>query len=195
MTDILFQIEQVRPPIKFAYFDLGGVVFSFSGGLEAFAKKVHSSLEEVTAYWMSQDDAICRGELDPQQFWNNLASQFGFNDTDLDFLGFWISHFRPIRKTHEAMKSLQTHGIKVGILANIYPKVFEKALYVGAIPKLNYYSIIKSCDLGIVKPDLQIFEHALSQTGLHPNEVILIDDRAENIRVANRLKWNTVLFE
>lgn len=195
MIEILTLIERIKPPIKFAYFDLGGVVFSFSGGLEAIANKVKRPLEEVAAYWRSQDDAICRGELQPQQFWANLVSQFGHPDTGLDFLDFWISHFQPIQQTHDAMRDLQSDGVQIGILTNIYPGVFERAIDIGAIPNLEYQAVVKSCELGIVKPDLQIFEHALSQTGFSPNEVLFIDDRVENTQVAKKLEWNAILFE
>lgn len=195
MTEILSSVERINPPIRFVYFDLGGVVFSFSGGLEAIANKVGRSLEDITAYWRSQDDAICRGELQPQQFWNNLASQFHYNGANFDFLDFWISHFQPIQQTHDAMRALQSDGTQIGILTNIYPGVFERAIDTGAIPDLEYQVVVKSCELGIVKPDLQIFRHALTQTNFGPGEVLFIDDRVENTQVAKKLKWNGILFE
>lgn len=195
MKEILTPIQTIKPPIEFAYFDLGGVVFSFSGGLEAIANKIGRPIEDVTAYWKSQDDEICRGELQPQQFWNNMISQFHYDGPKLNFLEFWVSHFQPIRKTHEAMRVLQSKSVQIGILTNIYPGAFERALNTGAIPNLCYHAVVKSCEIGIVKPDRKIFEFALSQTALSPCQVIFIDDREENIKVAKKLNWNTLLFE
>ncbi|MBU1885685.1 HAD-IA family hydrolase, partial [Patescibacteria group bacterium] len=179
---------------KYAFFDLGGVVFSFSRGLEAIAQLIDVPLSEVTTYWRSRDDEICKGKLEPQQFWRDLVSHFGQGDKDIDFLNFWIGHFCPIQETHIAMRALQSRGVLLGIITNIYPGIFEVAVRTGLIPKLDYQAVVQSCEIGIVKPDQQIFHHAIGLTDMRPSEVILVDDRAENTRVAKKLGWHSLLF-
>ena len=139
----------------------------FLAGLEAISEKLNIPLAEIISYWKSQDDSICLGKLNPQ--------------------GFWIDHFTPNKKVHKSMMELQSTGIKIGLLTNIYLRGDERAIENGIIPNLDYFSVIKSCDLGLVKPNKRIFEYALEQTTSKPNDIVLIDDRDENIQVAKNL--------
>jgi putative hydrolase of the HAD superfamily len=54
----------------------------------------------------------------------------------------------------------------------------------------RYYS----CRLGAAKPDPQAFQLALSDLGAQPDEVLFIDDRAENTRTARDLGMHTSTF-
>jgi len=194
MVEKIRSLEQIKQPIQYVFFDLGGVVFSFSRGLEAIAQQTGVPLSDVTAYWQSRDDEICKGNLKPQRFWNDLVSHFGQGNRGVDFLRFWISHFSPIQKTHHAMKAIQSRGIQLGIITNIYPGVFDIAVRTGLVPDLNYQAVVQSCRIGIVKPDQQIFRHAIGLTGMRPNEVVLVDDRAENTHAVKKLGWHSLLF-
>jgi len=195
MKELLTSIENINQPIRFAYFDLGGVVFKFSGGLETISSRLGIPLASIESYWRAQDDQICLGKLTPQDFWVNLVSHFGRGEKDMNFLEMWIDHFEAISETHGAMEELQSNGVQIGLLTNIYPSVLEKAIEKGYIPQLPYHSVIQSCEVGLVKPDKQIFELALKPINYLPSEVILIDDREENIEVARTLGWNVHHFK
>ena len=54
----------------------------------------------------------------------------------------------------------------------------------------RYYS----CRLGAAKPDPRAFELVLSDLGAQPDEVLFIDDRAENTRAAGDLGMHTITF-
>ena len=194
MSERLNSFDQIQPPIRIAFFDLGGVVFSFHGGLEAMAQLFNKPLSQVKEYYFSRDDQRCRGELAPQQFWNDLVSQFGSGDRDMDFLQFWTSYFRPVPETHQAMQDVQSRGVALGILTNMSPGVFDIALRLGVIPTLDYAVVVQSCDLGIVKPDPAIFNHALRLAGVSPEQAVLIDDRAENTNAVEALGWYSLPF-
>ena len=80
---------------------------------------------------------------------------------------------------------------KIGIIAN-QPLGTEERLEKWGIDK--YISlVIASEEVGLVKPDLRIFNLALNRTECDSNEVILIGDRLENdIGPANCLGWKTI---
>lgn len=80
MKELLHSIEVSKTPIRFAYFDLGGVVFNFSGGLEQISQDIHIPFEEIVAYWRSLDNQICLGDLTPQDFWEKLVDHFQVGD-------------------------------------------------------------------------------------------------------------------
>ena len=195
MKELLKSLENTKQPIRFAYFDLGGVVFSFSGGLKTMANNLNVPIESVESYWRAHDDQICLGKLTPQDFWVKLVSHFGSGEKELDFLEMWIDHFKPISETHEAMRQLDSDGVQIGLLTNIYPGVLDKAVERGCVPELPYHSVIQSCEVGIVKPDKQIFDIALARTNYLPSEVLFIDDREENTKIASSIGWNVHLFK
>lgn len=193
MSEIIRAVELIRPQVEFVYFDLGGVVFNFSGGIQAISKRLQVPENEISAMWRRYDDAICRGDLHPQEFWEILNNTFG-TLVELDFLTFWMDHFSPIDSTHQAMRELSSSGMNVGILTNIYPGVYEKALERGVIPDLPYSAVIRSCEVGLVKPDPQIFHYAAETSGYRAPQILLIDDRSENIQGADAAGWNSFQF-
>jgi putative hydrolase of the HAD superfamily len=195
MKELLQTIEISKTPIRFAYFDLGGVVFNFSGGLEQISKDFNISLEDVRVFWKSRDDQICLGQLTPQAFWQELVAHFGVGMSGSNFLDMWIDHFEPVSETHEVMKKLQGNGVQLGLLTNIYPGVYEKAMEKGVIPQLPYHAVIQSCEVGLVKPDTGMFEIALQSANVQPAEIIFVDDRSENTDMASSLGWNVHLFQ
>ncbi|RLC34724.1 hypothetical protein DRH14_02305 [Candidatus Shapirobacteria bacterium] len=195
MTDSNTIISKIKFSAKYAFFDLGGVVFTFSDGLQAIAELIHQPLQDIVAYWNLQDNYICMGKLDPQQFWIKLTSHFSSGDPNMDFVKFWVSHFKPIQETHNAIKILNSEGFPIGIITNIYPRVFRRAMEQGMIPNINYQTIVQSCDLGITKPNLQIFTYAINQTDLTPRDVILVDNIIQNTQAVTRLGWNSFLLK
>jgi putative hydrolase of the HAD superfamily len=54
----------------------------------------------------------------------------------------------------------------------------------------RYYS----CRLGAAKPDPQAFQLTLSDLGAQPDQVLFIDDHAENTRTARDLGMHTITF-
>ncbi|OWA33665.1 hypothetical protein B9G55_20175 [Saccharibacillus sp. O16] len=54
-------------------------------------------------------------------------------------------------------------------------------------------SIVVSSDEGFKKPDLRLFERTAAQ--LHGAKVCFIDDKQENLDVAGRLGWSTLLAD
>lgn len=53
---------------------------------------------------------------------------------------------------------------------------------------------IFSAEVGLRKPDPGIFQHVLDLIGADPEEVVFVDDFAENIQAARRLGLRTIQF-
>ncbi len=47
-----------------------------------------------------------------------------------------------------------------------------------------------SSEIGHVKPEREIFEHVLNDTGLQPRDILFVDDNAENIQIAKELGFH-----
>lgn len=53
---------------------------------------------------------------------------------------------------------------------------------------------IVSADVGLRKPDPAIYALALERIGAHPSECVFVDNKAENVRVADVLGIKSVIF-
>jgi putative hydrolase of the HAD superfamily len=54
--------------------------------------------------------------------------------------------------------------------------------------------VIVSCELGVAKPSLEIYEATLARMGTQAHETLFVDDRIENVEAARELGLHAVLF-
>ena len=69
------------------------------------------------------------------------------------------------------------------------------SLQYGFLPKLNYTVVVKSCDLGLIKPDKKIYLYAQKMAGVAPSEILFIDDYEKNTAAARKLGWQAYTFD
>ena len=55
--------------------------------------------------------------------------------------------------------------------------------------------LVYSYEVGIEKPDRRIYEIACERLGVHPSEVVFLDDLEANVAAARRLGMRAVLFQ
>lgn len=185
----------MKKDIKFVYFDVGGVLFRWREVLIEIAVKHKKPVDEVLRVFAKYDEAACRGLLTSQQLWKKIHRELKISpEKDFDFLNFSMTKFVPIIETHEFIKEIAEH-LPIGLLTNVHPGVFEQVRRFGHIPNLNYSAVIQSCLLGVVKPEKEIYKHAQKQAKVKPKHLLFIDDTEVNIKGADVLGWNTVLFD
>jgi HAD superfamily hydrolase (TIGR01509 family) len=63
--------------------------------------------------------------------------------------------------------------------------------------KLSDYfgDIFISSDIGLIKPDPEIFKFCVDKLGVDPSECVFIDDKKKNTESANSVGMNAYLFE
>ena len=65
-----------------------------------------------------------------------------------------------------------------------------------SFPSLSTFEyLIYSCDYGSIKPELAIYRNCLELLKAAPQDILYLDDRAENVEAAARLGINSVLFD
>jgi 2-haloacid dehalogenase len=100
----------------------------------------------------------------------------------------------PIDANVALLRSLLAAGIPVHAISNFNRSKFDLAREV--FPFLDEFDdIVISGDVGLVKPDPEIFQLLVARCELVPERSIFIDDNPANIETARRLGFLTVLFE
>jgi HAD superfamily hydrolase (TIGR01549 family) len=80
---------------------------------------------------------------------------------------------------------------RIGVIANQSPGTEARLTKWGLMPPVSV--CLSSAEIGLEKPDPEIFRLALSRAGCAPDEAIMIGDRIDNdIRPARLQGWRTI---
>lgn len=179
---------------KFVFFDIGGVFFSYRFALKKLAAKHGVSKEDLGGAFKKYDPAACRGEISPSDLWSkyrkelDISSPSGFHLRD-----FWMENLSLIKESHLLAKEV-SKKYPVGLLTNVYSGWFEETFKKGFIPDLNYKVVLKSCQLGLIKPEEGIYKAAQKRVGVKKEEILFVDDTLENVLGAEKVGWKAIRF-
>lgn len=131
-----------------------------------------------------------RGEISGQQYWSAIARDAGTQLTP--------EHIAWLRRTDVAMWSnmnpqmlrwaaqLRAQGLRTAVLSNMHPDM-TKAVRAEFTWSADFHCFVLSAELGLAKPDPQIFQHCLDCLKVGANEALFIDDKPRNTCAAEEL--------
>lgn len=162
--------------IKYILFDFGGVLTESgrSGFITATIAELYGQ-DPKTINIADYHAALRRGKGSDEKMFEDLNQLYHKQVTKAMFLDKVHDAFKPSAAVYELAEQLRTHGIKTGILSNIFAMNAEvlrrEGWYEGFDP------VILSCDIGYAKPDQGIYDIAIERCGVAPSEILFIDDQ------------------
>ncbi len=86
------------------------------------------------------------------------------------------------------IKDLRSKGYMICLLSNANNEFFERMIY-PTYPEFKalFDEILISANIGMVKPDEEMYRHALKVMNANPEEAVFIDDSLGNVEAANKL--------
>lgn len=179
------------------FFDLGNVLVDFS------EKKLVQILSEASDLPFSQvwetridDDikAVETGMLPPEDYFEKrIRSKIPHWEYE-DLIQVWYDVFIINPKGRGLFLDLKHKGRDVYILSNLaeFNKIAVERKFPGFFEQstANFFSY----ELGLIKPDLKIYEKAAELAGVCPEDCAFLDDRAENVEGARRAGWKAFHF-
>ncbi|MFC0036851.1 HAD-IA family hydrolase [Actinomadura rayongensis] len=96
--------------------------------------------------------------------------------------------FRPVEPMYDALRAVRAGGLHVGLLSNSWGNAYPRHLFDDV-----FHDVVISCEVGMRKPDEQIFRHAVERLGLTPAECAFIDDIEHNCRAAEAVGMTAIL--
>ncbi|MBV9292097.1 MAG: HAD family phosphatase [Frankiales bacterium] len=166
-------------------FDLGGVLVDF-GGVEPMRELSGiDSDDELWRRWLTCEHVrrFERGLCDPDEFAADLIKDWQLPISPDEFL----DAFRgwPIGPLAGAMELV--HDVRAATTTACLSNT-NQAQWDASIERWSMHTLFDraylSFDLGMVKPDREIFEHALTDLDLSPQRVLYLDDNAINVEAA-----------
>ena len=194
----------VMQKIEAVIFDLGGVILNIDYNLtsKAFVKAGVKNFNEM--YSQAEADDLFRhletGEISEDSFYKELNKKAGLELSANDIEKAWNSMLLTFReKSLEFLKKIKprykifllsnTNHIHLKELRNIYhnkprefafEKYFDKAYY--------------SCEMGLRKPNADIYDFVLQENDLDPAETLFVDDSIQNVEAAKFSGLQTILL-
>jgi HAD superfamily hydrolase (TIGR01509 family) len=179
--------------VRFVYFDVNGcLVRFFHRAFTRMSAEHNTPVDTVEATFWHYNDAVCRGEMDLEEFNSHLAK--ALNVSEVDWMQYYMEEVDPIPEMHELLTWAAEH-YHVGLLTNIMPGFINEMLDRKLIPDIEYAAIIDSSQVGAIKPEEVIFDEAEARSNCQPNELLLIDDSRHNIMAAQKHSWRVLWFD
>lgn len=169
--------------IRAIFFDFGGVLLRHMDGVDHKAIESRLALPERTllrclyidSRYMDFQVGKCTWEEWVASVWASAEDVCGEKAAEV-MRAFWAAE-RPLNEEMLSLVArLRSRGYRTGIISNTVPG-FEERLRSQAAHIVPLFDVrLGSGDLGIAKPDPQIYLHAAETLGVSPHESVFTDD-------------------
>jgi putative hydrolase of the HAD superfamily len=195
-------MDNTKNEIKNILFDWGGVITDLH--LDATKKAFHDLGLSIFDEHVPHDplDNIFIpfeiGNISPEEFRNNIRMLSATSLTDTMIDGAWNAMLgvlpeerwkllESISHTYRTFLLSNTNAIHLNYYFNYLQGIYGTFGYVHLFEKAYF-----SHELHLRKPNADIFEFVVKDSGINPQETLFIDDFLENIETARKLGFQTV---
>lgn len=186
-------------PLRAVIFDYGMVLTGPANPLAhqrmlELTQLAHSVFEKN--YWLHRM-AYDRGTLHGQTYWQSFAHSASttLEPAVIDRLieqdiRMWTDLNPTMMRWVE---KIQAAGLRTAILSNMGAEVLAHMranfAWLDTFDHLTW-----SCELDMLKPEPEIYQHTLDKLGVRAEEALFLDDREENVEGARRVGLHALLF-
>lgn len=180
---------------SFVYFDVGGV-----------------TIKDFTATdnWdrLKQEDLCLTDKTTPifDKFWQEYGKRVSI-DVDIDsvapqlllpdgfsILDHMIKRFGQNQLIWPIIQSTK-EKCRVGLLTDMYPRMFAAIKAAGLFPPIEWDVIIDSSVEKVRKPNPEIYAIAEARAKVNPKEILFIDNVSKNLDPATLRGWSTFFYD
>ena len=151
-------------------------------------KKAHKLYKKVN---LDIDKGIYPTEYLKELFAKELKIQLPEQPSMLEE---FVNLFKPNIPMHALVK-LTACKTPVGLLTNMHIGMLDLIKKRQLIPNIRWKTVVDSSKLGTAKPEKKIFEIAIKKAKFPASEILFVDNKQENIEVAQELGMQTYLYD
>jgi len=180
---------------------LGGVIvkdFSASNKWYELRRNIglKEELDEVFMEFfktLEHSDLCTNGDID--SFLPVFAEKFGLNfSKQYSMLLDFVDRFEKNPSIWPVLRHIK-RKYHIGLLTNMYPRMFRAIQDKGLFPPIEWDVIIDSSVVGLRKPDKAIFDLAEKIAQVKKEEILFVDNSEKNIEAASHFGWQTFLYD
>jgi putative hydrolase of the HAD superfamily len=170
-------------------FDLGGVLVEFSGvrGLAVLLQGRLSEseiMEQMSHYLPSEEFGL--GKLSPREFGERFVKDWNIDLSPEDFLQEFQSWSKRLLPGAVELLTLLRPRYRLAALSNSNELHWERNTNELGVTRL-FEVAISSHQVGLSKPDPQMYLTALDRLGTSPDRIMFFDDVPANVTAASAL--------
>jgi epoxide hydrolase-like predicted phosphatase len=128
------------------------------------------------------------GEIEPAEFERRFGPRLGVAETE-GLIERMFAAVGPDEDVIAAVRSVRDAGVRTGLISNSWgTSIYDPDALEGLFDE-----IVISGDVGLHKPQPQIYRLAADRLGVAPAECVFVDDLRENVRGAEEVGMTAVL--
>ena len=186
--------------ISLVLFDLGGVLYNIEHArTKNQLVNISSSDNCNLKFTLEQADPIFAqydaGNIDTKEFLQALRTDYALHGTDEEILQAWNAMLLGLYPDSLALVTLLRNHVNIALLSNInecHHRYIEDAC---SELFAQFHHLFLSYTLGKKKPDPDIFEYVIQQTGYPAHSILFLDDTPKNCEIAKTLGIHTRLID
>ena len=176
--------------VRAILFDCFGVIVT--DALKTVIEELDASNPVLSRQVMDVIHANNRGLLDSSESNRQIAEFLGVGVDE------WIDQIEHGEVKDDRVLSytreLRERGYKTALLSNIGQQSLERRFSQQEL-KDHFDAVVASGELGIMKPEPEIYLHAARVLGVKPNECVMVDDRETHCAGARAVGMQSVCYD
>ena len=182
---------------KLILFDWGNIVESHTTGYtcadawnDLFVASGYNGKEIVFKKLSKYKLSSISSEEEFSKIYDIMAKDFKLNASFEKFIKLYKEIFTNIdyyKEVADFEKSLKDK-CKIGILSNL--TIYDKERLDKQVDLDKYDYVFLSFEMGLKKPDKEIYEQVLAKVPFTGEDILFIDDRKDNVDMAIKMGWN-----
>ena len=177
-------------------FDIGKVLldFHFEPSLKTLLPENHPDPIATLSKLLDKKDEFEAGLISPEDYTKWAIETLGSDATPAKFHQTWRNIFTPNLPMWETIRRLHAEGHRLILFSNTNaihcPWIFE------TYPEFSlFHGAILSFEVKSIKPQPEIYQHAIEKYNLTPANTLYIDDLPENIQTGIDLGFKTHQYD
>ncbi len=189
-----------RIKIRAIILDYGGVISQPQNSqiIKNILQSLGQEYDGFQEVYRSQRARYDSGQISGEEYWINVLRHYGLEPASFEIARLIQEDVRSWMQINEAMVQFLTECRgRIRKLAMISNMTTDSLAYIKEhFQWLELFDeLILSCEIGINKPDRQIYESCLRRLNMCPNECLFVDDSLENVAGAMELGMHAVQFK
>lgn len=184
---------------RFIFFDMGNVLLNFDHQVawQQMARlcKIDPDVVRETVFEAPMQLRYERGELSSQEFYEAFCQQLQVQPDYQLLMKAASDIFQPADDVIQIAVGLKAAGCQLGLLSNTCEAHWEWIQTLGfRWLEACFENFVLSYQVHCLKPDPEIYVIAGREARRPPAELLLIDDRHENVVAAREAGWDAIHF-
>lgn len=167
-------------------FDIGKVLldFDFETSLSRLLPQEHTAPHSALEKLIEKKDDFEAGRISTLDYTNWALTILESEASPDQFHRAWQEIFTPNLPMWETVRALRADGHRLILFSNTnaihVPYIYD------AYPEFSlFHGAVMSFEAGHIKPEPEIYQHAVEKYSLNPTKTLYIDDLAANIATGN----------